>query len=292
MRLASARELIADGWLAAAERENTRRAYQRDITEFFSWADARGSFDVLTPARVDVDRYRAHLHGRRRAPATVARKLSAVASFYRYAVEEHEQWVPSHPMDRVRRPKVPKESTTEGLDLDEVRVLLDTANQGSTRDAALVHVLAYTGLRVSELCGARVTDLRVERGSRTLRVHRKGGDRQRIVVAEPAAMVLDRHLDGRERGPLFLGYRGDPLTRHGAAAVLARLVAKTPIAKRITPHSLRHTAATLALDAGVDIREVQRMLGHASIETTMRYDRSRSRVDRSPAHALARLIEG
>jgi integrase/recombinase XerD len=82
------------------------------------------------------------------------------------------------------------------------------------------------------------------------------------------------------------------MDRRIAARRLARLVETAGIDKHITPHSMRHTAATLALDAGEDIREVQRMLGHEKMDTTLRYDRSRSAVDKSPTHTLARVVEG
>ncbi len=285
---AVSRERVAADWLAAAPMDSTRDAYRRDLDGWFAFADSRG-VDVLTARRADVDRYRQHLFGRRLAAATVARRLAALASFYRYGRREHGLTV--DPLADVTRPRTPRESATLGLDADEVRALLTAARRSGPRDFALMHVLAYTGLRVSEVARAHTGKMRTERGERTLEVVRKGGRRGWAVLPAATAAAVDEHLDGRE-GWIFPGPSGRPLTRHGIARALGRVVDAAGIEKRISPHSLRHTAATLALDAGVDIREVQRMLGHSSIETTMRYDRSRARVDRSPSLVLAAVLGG
>lgn len=291
MHTLTARDEVAAGWLAAASCDNTRAAYSLDLAAFFTWCDQAG-VDTLKASRVQLDHYRQHLVRSGYKPATLHRKLAAVSSFYQHGTEEFEKLVPHNVMKRVKRPRVSNESTTAGLDLDEARRLLAVARDAGSRDSAMVHVLAYTGVRVSEMCGVTVMHLSTERGSRMVQVSRKGGETQRLVVAPPAVVELDAYLDGRRAGPLFIGARKGPVTRHEVARALSRLLPLARIDKRITPHSLRHTAATLALDAGVDIREVQRMLGHKHMETTMRYDRARDRVDRSPAHALARLLEG
>jgi integrase/recombinase XerD len=289
------RERIAAEWLLSQDRENTVESYRRDIATFFRWCDEFG-VDTLTATRTHIRGYRRFLEtggtGRTYAPSTVARKITVVSSFYGFGLEEFEHLVTVNPVDRVRRPKIDRsESSTVGLDLDEIQRLITLADTTGPWEAALVRMLFYSGARITELCNARTTDLRTERGHRTLWVTRKGGERLRLTVSDVAAQALDRHLADRT-GPLFLGRGGAPLTRREAAYRLDKLVRRAGINKKITPHSLRHTTATLALDAGEDIREVQRMLGHKSIETTLRYDRSRTSVDRSPTHALARLVEG
>lgn len=289
-----ARERIAAAWFLAQDRANTLAAYRRDITTYFDWCD-EFRIDVLTATGHHLRGYRRFLEtggaGRVYAPTTVHRKLSSISSFYKFATEEFEHLVPANPMANVKRPKVTNESTTMGLDKSELQRLLAVADDTGLWEAAFVRMLFYSGARVSEICNARTSDLRTERGHRTLWVTRKGGARAKLTIAAPAAEALDRHLAGRT-GLLFLGNRGGQLPRHEAAARLDKLVRRAGIDKRITPHSLRHTAATLALDAGADIREVQRMLGHMQIETTLRYDRSRTNVDNSPTHALAAAVEG
>lgn len=285
------RERVAEAWLAAARQPRTAAAYRTDIRAFFDWCDARG-VDALRPARVELDRYRQHLAGRRYSEATRARKLAALSSFYSHGFVEFEELVPANPMERVRRPKVPRESTAAGLDAEEVRRLVAVADAAGAWEAALVRVLVYTGVRVAELCQATVADMFTERGQRTLSVLRKGGTRGRVVLPEPAAAALEAYLGGRTDGPLLVGSRGGAVSRHDVATALARLVEAACIDKPITPHSLRHTFATLSLDAGVELRELQQAMGHRNVETTIRYDRARSRVDRSPGLALARMLEG
>ncbi|MDN5920046.1 MAG: tyrosine-type recombinase/integrase [Pseudonocardia sp.] len=280
---------ITEGWLEAQLRVNTRTAYARDIAEFFDWCDRR-RVDPIGARPRDLRGYRNHLTSAVQSPSTVNRKLAAVSSWYAYGADEHEDDIPANPMSNVRRMPRANESSTVALDRDELVRLFAAADSSGLEAAALVRMLFYSGARVTELCTATTKDLREERGHRTLWVTRKGGGRLRLTVARPAADALDAHLDGR-MGPLFLSRDGRPLTRHGASRRVDRLVHAAGIRKPITPHSLRHTAATLALDEGQDIREVQRMLGHSKIETTMRYDRSRSSVDRSPTHALARALE-
>lgn len=289
-----ARERIAGAWFLAQDRENTLAAYRRDIADYFAWCD-EFVIDALTATSHHLRGYRRYLEtggaGRTYVPSTVHRKLSSISSFYKFATEEFEHLVSANPMANVKRPKVANESTTVGLDMDELQRLLAVADATGPWEAAFVRMLFYSGARVSEICNARTSDMRTERGHRTLWVTRKGGARKKLTIAAPAAEALDRHLAGRT-GPLFTGNAGGPLTRHEAADRLDKLVRRAGIDKSITPHSLRHTAATLALDSGADIREVQRMLGHMQIETTLRYDRSRTSVDNSPTHVLARAVEG
>lgn len=278
------------GWLDALAENTTRDAYERDWTQFSAWCSTQG-LDPIGATRQDIDRYRQRLL-RKHARPTVARKLATLSSFYRYGQLECPDVVTDNPVLRVRRPRVERESNRSGLDLDEARSVLALARTAGGRDAAVVLLLAWTGLRVTELRRASVTDMSTERGQRTLTVTRKGGKRQTLMVASEAARAVDTYLEGRESGPLILGARGGPISRHEVATTVDRYVTRAGVGKRITPHSMRHTFATLALDAGADIREVQRMMGHASVDTTMRYDRARDRVDRSPAHALAKLLNG
>jgi integrase len=151
---------------------------------------------------------------------------------------------------------------------------------------ALVALMLSTGLRVSEVCHADTADLGRERGHRTLTVKRKGGRRQRIPLPEDAAAALEDYLAGRT-GPLFL-VAGVRITRHQVAYRLRKLATAAGIDPDlpISPHSLRHTATTQALDADESLRRVQVLMGHRDPRTTTRYDRARDNVDRSPVHAL------
>lgn len=292
------RDTIRVAWLIGCRRDNTRAAYKRDIAAFFAWCDEFG-IDTLAATKPLLDGYRLFLEsgaaGRAYAESSIARKLSTVSSYYRHAAIHFHHVMPANPMTHVERPDVANESETASLTLNEVQRLFAAADAAGDWESALVRMLFYSAARVSELCNARTSDLRTERGQRVLVVTRKAGRRGRVVIPSPAVIALDRHLAGRT-GPLFLR-RGQVVTRFEVSYHLKLLTRAARIMdgaefRNITPHSLRHSAATIALDEGQDLREVQRMLGHARIETTMRYDRSRTNIDNSPAHALARAVEG
>lgn len=271
---------------------NTVAAYRRDTDEWFEWCDGHG-YDPLAVTRIEVDRFRGWLtHHRRRggrvSEATLARKLTSLSSFYRYVVDELDL-MPRSPMRNVKRPPREDESLTAGLDLDEAQRLLAFAEKDGPLPHALIHVMLSTGVRVSEACGATTDDLGMDRGYHVLTVLRKGGKRQRLPLVPAAWDTLGAYLDGRT-GPLFLATRV-PLYRQEAYRIVLRVATAARIEeKRITPHSLRHTAATLALDAGVPLRLVQEMLGHRDPRTTTRYDRSRQAIDSSPVHVLGELL--
>lgn len=286
-RPAVTRERYAGGWLLALRSANTRDAYRRDIHQFFAWCDELGC-DVLTVRRPHLDAYREHLIGRRLVDTTVARKLSAVASFYTYLVDE--EVLPKNPARKVVRPDLPRESTTVGLDDDEADTLIAVADAAGPREAAVVRLLKSTALRVSEMCAADVRNLGRERGQRTIQVVRKGGHRQRIPIPTHSATALDRYLAGRRTGPLILDDRGRRMNRQQVYYLLGKLGRAAGVDKKVSPHVLRHVATTEALDKGATLHDVQTMCGHIDPRTTNRYDRNRHNLDRSPTHLLDRPL--
>lgn len=298
-RQATIRDRVAGAWLASKHSANTQAAYRQDIATFFRWAD-EFEIDVLSAVQVHLDGYRRHLesgdHSTRYAgrrsyqPSTVARKLTTVSSFYRYAVRHGAAAV--NPMADVDRPDVSNESMTPGLSREEADRLLDAATAAGPRLRALVLLLLGTGMRVSEAVKADTGDLSTERGRRVLLVTRKGGKRQRLRVPEAADLALREYVRGRS-GPLFLdSHDRDRMTRQQADYYLGRLAKTARIPVRISPHVLRHAAATLALDAGAPLRDVQVQLGHARPDTTARYDRARRDLDNAAADSLADLVDG
>jgi integrase len=146
------------------------------------------------------------------------------------------------------------------------------------------------GLRVSEACAAEVVDLGVERAHRVLAVIGKGGQRTLVPLAPLTVRAIDAALGGRTDGPLLVSNNGGRLDRHDAARIVARLARRAGLTKHITPHSLRHTMVTLALDAGVSLRDVQDAARHADPRTTRRYDRARHAFDRHATYTLAAFI--
>ena len=211
-----------------------------------------------------------------------------MSGLFRYAYEEG--YITRDPAAHIRRPRVGDDSPTLGLDLEEARRILDAAETAGPRDHALVCLLLLNGLRVSEVCTAKVTDLSSERGHRVLTVARKGGRRDLVPLAPRTLAAVEEHLEERTDGFLVLANDGGPLNRFQATRAIRRLTRAADIIKHISPHSLRHTAVTLALDAGVPLRDVQDMAGHADPRTTRRYDRARKSLDRHATYTLASYL--
>ena len=280
--------MVVAGFLAGYT-ANTLLAYQQDLRVFVSWCQARevALFDVR---RAHIELFARSQETAGMARATIARRLSTVAGFYRYCVEE--ELIGLSPAVNVRRPKVRPESTMTGLDRNELGAFLVEAGLSNARDHALACLLGLNGLRVSEALGADIADMGLERGHHTLRIIRKGGKTALIPMAPRTARTVYLAVGDREDGPIFLNNDGDRMDRHHAARVVGRLARSAGIEKRISPHSLRHSFITAALDAGVPLRDVQEAASHADPRTTMRYDRARGSLDRHATYIVATFVAG
>jgi integrase/recombinase XerD len=278
---------LAMAFLLSYREGNTRDAYRRDLADWWGWCSSQ-DLDPLQARRVHIDAYARTLEQAGRAHATVRRRLAVLSSFYRYAVTEGVMAV--NPLAHVRRPPADDTSTTLGLDRGEAVRFLDAAAAAGPRDHALACLLLLTGLRVNEALAAAVDQLGTDRGHQVLAITAKGGRRRLVPLAPRTAHALAEHLDGRPGGPLLLANDGGRLTRQQAARIVARLARRAGILKRVSPHSLRHTAATLALDDGASLRVVQASLGHADPKTTVRYDRARRGLDDHITYRLAQYL--
>jgi site-specific recombinase XerD len=281
------RALLTDKQSDLGYRDRTRAAYQADLRDFSAWC-ARAGIGLLGVHRTHIEAYTRELEQARRSRATVARRLATLAGFYRSAVQEGA--LPHSPATHVRRPSVARDSQTLGLDREEAVRFLAVAQATSARDHALACLLTLNGLRVSEACAADVVDLGVERAHRVLAVVGKGGQRTLVPLAPRTVRAIDAALGGRTDGPLLVSNTGGRLDRHDAARIVARLARRAGLGKHITPHSLRHTMVTLALDAGVSLRDVQDAARLAEPRTTRRYDRARHALDRHATYTLAAFV--
>jgi integrase/recombinase XerD len=282
-------ERLALAGYLAGYRGLTRDAYTLDLRQFTSWCRSR-SLAFFSVRRADIETFARELEARGRARATVTRRLSTIAGFYRYAVEE--ELLDHSPAAHVRRPRVDYESHATALDRNEVGALLVAAGLGPAAEHALISLLALNGLRVSEATGADIEHLGLERGHRTLVVTRKGGKVVTVPLAPRTARAIDLAIGERTGGPLFLAADGRRLDRHGAARVVRRVTRRAGITKKVGPHTLRHAFITAALDAGVPLRDVQEAASHADPRTTMRYDRARTSLDRHATYIVATYIAG
>ena len=283
-----AERLALAGYLAGY-RGLTREAYTLDLRQFTGWCRTR-SLALFAVRRADIETFACELEARGRARATDTRRLSTIARFYRYAVEE--ELLDHSPAAHVRRPRMDYESHATALDRNEVGALLVAAGLGPAAEHALISLLALNGLRVSEATGADIEHLVLERGHRTLVVTRKGGKVVTVPLAPRTARAIDLAVGERTAGPLFLAADGKRLDRHGAARVVRRVTRRAGITKKVGPHTLRHAFITAALDAGVPLRDVQEAASHADPRTTMRYDRARTSLDRHSTYIVATYIAG
>lgn len=295
-------------WLANIPNEKTRRAYARDVKEFFAFASIRDSASLRAVARAHVIAWRGTLEKRQLAKTSIRRKLSALSSLCDYLCEKNA--IVGNPVDGVKRPAANgNEGSTPALGDEQARKLLN-APPGDTlkglRDRAILATLLYHGMRREELCRLRIADLQSRQGVKHFRLEGKGG-KERYVPAHPAALrLIEDYLtalrigSGREMRPddaLFrpvANNRTKQLDRHlDPGSVLRNIVGKyarlTGIQAEVNGlcvHSLRATAATNALSHEADIAKVQEWLGHANISTTRLYDRRGSKPEDSPTFAV------
>jgi integrase/recombinase XerC len=266
---------------AAGMAENTRLAYRKDLREFMAAMAARlpkegGGPDLALVDPLAVRAFLALLH-KKNAKSTLARKLSALRSFYRFL--ERRGLAASNPAESVATPKR-KKAQPGYLNADEMAGLLDSIPQDTAlglRDRAMFETLYSTGLRRFELTSLNVRDIDFETGF--LRTRGKGG-KERVVPVGDRALAAIRAYRERllEEGPsvdtdgaLFLNARGGRLTGRSVARLLDGHERRLGLPRPVSPHGVRHSFATHMLDAGADLRTVQEILGHASLSTTQRY---------------------
>lgn len=286
------RELLG-AWIASLRSANTRSAYARDMTRFLSFLDEHG-LNLLNVHRSHIDLYARTCEASGSSEQTVARRVSAISSFYRWAIQE--EMTETNPAQHVRRPRLDQDTTTTAaLTRREAEDLLEAARSHSPRSLALVDLLLTTGMRISEALGARLSDLSSDR----IIIRRKGGSRAVLYLPEHTVTALREMTEttGTElaRGDeqdrlLFTTRSGAAWDRHEAGRSLQRLAKAAGIEKKISPHVLRHTHATLALDLGVPLQHLQDSLGHRDPRTTRRYDHSRNRFEQGSSRQVGQLF--
>ena len=256
---------------------NTLAAYRSDLLAFLGWAVGVG---VARMAEVDAARVVDWLAERRAAglaEATVARNLAALRMFAGHLVREGR--LARDPLAELRAP-VLRRSLPRALGTDDVERLLEACGGDSfedLRDRALLEVLYATGARASEAVGLR-TDA-IEPALRVLRLYGKGAKTRIVPLGARARDALSAWLargrplapEAARRGEVFLRKNGRPMTRADAWRRVKAAARRAGIRADVSPHTLRHSFATHLVEGGADLRSVQELLGHASIQTTEVY---------------------
>lgn len=272
-----------------ARSDHTVRAYGSDLRGFFGFV---GSAGFRAESGDAIAAYVDHMTtGCGAAPRTIRRRVACLRGFYRDLVRRG--CLPRSPFDDLSIDIPRSRSLPRALTRDEATRLVRLARHRSTESARLNHacdlpagilVCLSVGLRVSELTRLKRDDFDPSSGS--LRVHGKGSrDRTVFVVDEPLRALVNNISVRSQSATLLTTPGGAPWTCHGFRRALRRFATEAGVHRRVTPHMLRHTAATLLLEDGVDVLFLQRLLGHENIATTALYARV---ADTSLKRALER----
>ena len=292
---------------------NTLSAYSIDLNQFADYLRA-GQGSLATPitdwsqvTRDTIMSFVLYLKDRGYAPTTVVRKLAAIKSFFKYL--HTNKIVPTNPAEEMASMHVdrvlPHTISSSEADLLIERLNAATDSPEVLRDRAMMQLLYATGLRVGEMVALNVGDVDLQEGM--VATSGRGGKSRKVPIGSQAGIeALREYLEvGRpilarmaghgatlagnsdDRQSLFLNHRGQRLTRQGFWLILKRY-ARSAGLNDVTPHTLRHSFAAQKLNAGADMRDLQRMLGHASISTTQVYAHLGQRGKRKAGKSDAR----
>jgi integrase/recombinase XerD len=265
--------------------KNTEEAYRNDLYQLETFEASQASKRGEMPTWNSFDRqemlaYMLDLKEKKYASTTLARKIAAAKSFFKFMTEEHQ--VEHNPTENIASLRVGR-ALPKPISVAQARRLLDEPTKGevtpeSKRDKAMLELLYASGMRVSELVALNMGDVDYSGGY--VRCIGKGSKERMIPIYPRAALAVEDYLkDARphivqtrtDEMALFLNVRGERLTRQGLWQILKGYARAANIESDVTPHTLRHSFATHMLNGGADLRMVQELLGHANISTTQVY---------------------
>lgn len=256
---------------------HTIAAYGRDLREIAAYLkDREVRWDKAS--NVILRGFLAELHEKERKKSTIGRKLAALRSFYDFCLRTKR--IAENPAQMLATPRQDKR-VPSFLTEDEAAELLELprgAKPLELRDKAILELLYATGIRVSELVGIEAGDIHF--GERLVRVRGKGKKERIVPFGGKAREALEAYGRARAglmgKGPggeagFFVNYRGERLTPRSVERMVHKYIRRTAVARKISPHSLRHSFASHLLGRGADLRVIQELLGHASLATTEKY---------------------
>jgi len=284
-------------WFANIPNAQTKRAYQTDIKDFTRFFGIQSPEQFRTVKRAHVISWRDDLVQRELAPSHIRRKLSALSSLFDYLCESNS--VETNPVNGVKRPSEDSnEGKTSAISDTKARKLLESPPLDSLkglRDHAIISTFLFHGVRVSEVCAIKVKDCQDRRGVPHFRITGKRSKVRYVPIHPNTKQAIHEYLleagHGEEKnGALFRPVKNNisgRLNKHLSPRSVFKLIQSYGLQAGIdpsafSPHSLRATSATNALEHDADIAKVQVWLGHANISTTRLYDKRKNRPEESP----------
>lgn len=255
--------------------DNTIKSYEKDLSDFLEYTKIAKK-DYRKFDYKEVTDYLIVLNDKGLKSTSINRHLSSIRSFYEFLLVKGK--VQGSPFKLVSGPKKEKKLPNY-LKYDEFLDLVNTCDETDlgVRNRMILELLFATGIRVSEAVSIKIADIDFK--AREIRVTGKGNKMRIVIFNKVCQEVMSKYvlearqnlLKGKKCDYLLVNHLGNPLTRRGVADILEKIIKKSAIRHKISPHTLRHTFATLLLNEGMDIREVQELLGHARLSTTSIY---------------------
>ena len=245
--------------------ENTEISYREDITNFLNYLEKK----QLNYKKIDgeiIRDYLKYLDEAKLKNSTIARRISALRTFYNYLLNKNI--VDTNLFNSIRNPKLEKKLPNY-LSYEELAKILDNIDISTKiglRNRLLIEMFYATGCRVSEMINIKVSD--INKSNNSIRIMGKGKKMRIVYFGEYARDYLDRYLPLIDTDYLFTQESGDKLSIHDVEYIISDLVKNLALKTHVTPHTLRHTFATHLLNNGADIKTVQELLGHSSLNTT------------------------
>lgn len=254
--------------------EKTKENYERDLFRYLEYLK-KMQVNYLTIDKKDIIGFLKYLDKLKYSNKSISRILSALRSFYTFLNDI--KLIENNIFKRIRNPKVEKKLPNY-LSMVEIEKILDSIDESSNegiRNKCIFEIFYSTGIRVSELCNISLNDLNLS--EKTIRIIGKGNKERIVYYGRIASLSLEKYLKIRSLFKpqtnefLFVNRQGNPISRESVEYIIDKILKTSSVARKISPHTLRHTFATHLLDNGADLKSVQEMLGHQNLNTTEIY---------------------